>query len=274
MRETVNIIADCNGYRMSLVTALVEGVSHYWNTNIVDVHNLIEKDPLLRRRGTGTSKLNIKNNNVNILIQTHKAWVNDAHLEDIIYLHIDGARDISPNQISYSLRTYSGTGRHDYICSTEKHRNIIPFVLPGFFNPNRKKDIFMKWIPRDIPFMEYKDQLERSVFTWIFGFDAHPYQLGRGALSKRVFEAIACKTIPVVVCYDPSMFYKCGFDDDMIYFVRPSSFPYPFDTSLERIEYMRERGYKFVMKYHTIAKRMKIINHIIRRIINGKSKAS
>lgn len=273
MRETVNIIADCDGYRESLVSALVDGVSKYWNVNVVDVHPLL-REGILRRRGTGTSKLNINNDNVNILIQTHQAWVNDAHLEDIIYLHIDGARDISPNQISYSLSPYRGTERHDYSCSIKKHRNLIPFVLPGFFNPNREKNIFMKWIPRDIPFKEYKDQLERSIFTWIFAFDQHPYQMGRGVMSKRVFEAIACKTIPVVICYDPSMFYKCGFDDDMIYFVRPCNFPHPFDISPERIEYMRERGYKFLMKYHTITKRMKIINHIIKRVMNGKSKAN
>ncbi len=196
---------------------------------------------------------------INVLvIQPHCTILNDLPRTKIVYLHIDGAPSVNGTNLRYGMKMYNSNGVHDYKVH-EHHKTLYPFVFIDRFNPNREKDILISSIDRNCSFAEYKDILERSCFTIL---DCY------GFLSKRAFQALACKTIPIIITDMPELYHKLGFSTPFVIFNNPG-----LETSQLILKYqplVAEKGYKFISKYYSGKRRMKIIKTLLKRIFKSK----
>lgn len=232
------IIDDArSGLRDSSITfGLADHLKQYFNVKCYDA-STFTKD-------CGISRLIGSKPNRNIfIIQNHINFIIDGPKANVFYLHIDGAQSIHPNFITFAFYLFNAIGRHDYkIC--EKQINILPFANVNSFNPTREKDLHFSDIPREVTFEEYRDILERSEFTLV------KTELG---LSKRVPEAFACKTIPIIMTKALGMQKLYSRDHAPI-------IPYGGNISQAAKDYTQERvdkAYEFLLKNHTLKLRVK-----------------
>ena len=197
----------------------------------------------ITREECGISKI-IGNTPKNLLIIQNNVFFRlDVPGSVIFYFHIDGAQSFHPNQINFAFYLFNALGVHDYEVA-ENQKTLIPFVEMNEYNPNRKKDIKFSNISRDIPFDDYKDQLERSEFTII-----------RASiwLSKRALASLASRTIPLIITEVPEMYYRMGYQDDFCALIAS---PQQIPEVLKR-NYNRDKGYEWVKKYHSAEVRVK-----------------
>ncbi|MFW9875044.1 MAG: hypothetical protein ACFFG0_18215 [Candidatus Thorarchaeota archaeon] len=141
-------------------------------------------------------------------------------------------------------------------CSMFKTFYLPPAINPNDYNPipANEKDIFISDISRDkkkVPYVDYLDILKRSQHTII----------KPGNISVRALEALALKTIPIIIADKDLRFrYRnLGFNDlDNCYFITIE----PTMETLEIQNYNEEKannGYEFVRKNHTWKNRAQII---------------
>lgn len=235
----------------SITNGIAYELSKYFDISTIDITNA----PLFGHPDTTPGLSNILGSPSEggwyLYINNARSWKVDLPI-NVIYWHIDGLVNVHPNQAAFGLRFHNGEPYqvHDH------HINILPFVNTEVFNPHRKKDILISHISRTIPFDEYRDLLERSKFVmspdhW---------------LSKRMFEAMACRTIPIIVAEPRWLpFYRlAGFRDDFSLIIGADL---PWNESQwesilikERDYYdMADKAYKFILRYHTLEKRMKYV---------------
>lgn len=228
---------------MSLPVGLATHLSKYYNVRYFDTSQLDYKE-------CGISKLIGNARGTALIIQNNISFRIDVTDLKIIYLHIDGMSSINANSIDFAFYIFNAPGRHDYkVCENQK--TILPFAFVDYFNPDREKDILMSNIPRDVPFEEYKDIMERSQFTIIESY---------GYISKRAMEALACKTIPIIVSNNPGIYHRYGFEDDFC----------TFKTSpdMNKNHYNIEKGYLWIKNNHTAFHRVKAMIPYIDKIMN------
>jgi len=228
---------------MSLPVGLATHLSKYYNVKYFDTSQLDYKE-------CGISKLIGNSRGTSLIVQNNINFRIDVTDLKVIYLHIDGVPSINANYIDLAFYIFNAPGRHDYkVCENQK--TILPFAFIDYFNPDREKDILMSNIPRDVPFEEYKDTMERSQFTLI---EADCY------ISKRAMEALACKTIPIIVTKAPELYYRFGFELDFCSF---SDTP-----DIDKNHYNIEKGYLWIKNNHTAFHRVKAMIPHINRIMN------
>lgn len=194
-------------------------------------------------RECGISKL-VGNKAQNILIIQNSTFFNiDVSGCKIFYFHIDGTQSIHPNKIDFAFYLFNALGKHAYKVA-DNQRVLLPFANIGYFDPNREKEFYFSHITRDISYEEYKDKMERSEFLIV---EASNW------ISKRALEALACKTIPIIITDVPEMYYRMGFKDEFCGLI--SSY-----KDIERVmkrEYDINKGYEWLKKYHSAKVRIK-----------------
>lgn len=234
---------------VSMVKGLVDRLARKYSGSFFDTS--------FTEKGVGISRV-IGNEDFDFLfiIQNNRDLKIDVKAKHIFYFHVDGAQSIHPNSITHSFYLFNAYGIHDYKVS-ERQTTLYPFVVPEEFDPERKKDIWVEDIPRTISFNEYRDKLERSHYTII---NAEIW------LSKRAFQALACRTIPIIITKQIKMYRDFGFTDEFAVLVPPghSIAPRIKNMTLSGIE----KGYQWVIHNHSIDNRMEQIFTVINSYIN------
>lgn len=221
----------------SIPFGLASHLVEYFGIRCYDVSSIPEMNCGIRRLVSTDCPKNL------FIVQNPIDFIIDVPERNIFYLHIDGTQSIHPNQITFAFYLFNAIGVHYYtVC--EKQLTILPFADMSSFNPNKEKDIHFSDIPRSLPFDEYKDILERSKFTLVNA---------EHGISKRVPEALACKTIPIVITFVPEMQRRyCGEHVTVI--------SYDGDPHQKAKGYTKERvnkAYEFLKENHSLKKRIK-----------------
>jgi hypothetical protein len=261
-RESWNVLYG--GLRnMSLIHGIADELSKYFDIrtlNIVDMPN-IQRRPNGDFITPGISNV-IKEYGVGqfyLYINCGRNYSIDLPI-NVIYLHIDGGMNISPNQSVFGIKFMTTD------CTEDVHNHylgILPFANMKAFNPSRHKNVFMSDISRDIPFVEYVNLLERSKYVIIRG----------DWFSKRSVEALACKTIPIILCDKKTMvYYKlAGFTTDFCHFIETDKWEDYDNIILTNYDpEMANKGYNFVKKHHSLERRGKQMRRAITKVLKGK----
>lgn len=177
------------------------------------------------------------------IIQNQIPFKIDHPFKSVFYFHIDGTASINPSSITHAFYLFNALRKHIYKVA-DNQTIILPFAHLKSFNPNRKKDIDISDIPRDITFEEYRDQLERSQFTII---KANHW------LSKRIPEAWACKTIPIIISVVPEMQKRYCRGHAIIVNYGGDPFSRAKGYTQERVN----KAYEYLEKYHTLENRVR-----------------
>lgn len=192
-----------------------------------------------------------------LILQTDFSLINDVAHTKVVYFHIDGLPALTSSGLDFGLRMFVAPGVHSYKVY-EQNKILYPFIFMEGLNPNRKKDIVISCIDRDnCSYDKYLDILERSQFTIIDGYHF---------ISKRAYQALACKTIPIIVTNMENMYRILGFKEPFAIFMTHDMkgsviIPEGYD-----IEAVKQQGYDFIAKSHSARSRMGQIKRIMNRI--------
>lgn len=202
----------------------------------------------------GISKL-IGNTPQNLfIVQNNVFFKMDVSGCKVIYFHIDGTQSFHPNEIDFAIYLFNALGKHAYKVA-ENQKVILPFASMNFFNPSRTKNINLSDISRDVSHGEYKDILERSDFTIV---NAPNW------ISKRALEALACKTVPIILTNTPEMYYRMGFQDDFCKLMKPTD----LNPTTIKEDFDLEKGYNWVKQYHSAKVRVKQLLPYLKKYFN------
>lgn len=259
---TINLYSGLRN--MNLIHGICESFAEEYNIIKCDVRD-ISSEELAKHNGcTGVHHLIGQKEYANIfVIQSHVSIFNDLGHSKSIYFHIDGHETIGSKRCYYSMKMYNNVGIADYaLPGSMGYKHFFPFVFLDKFNPNREKDINVSCIDRNCSFKEYREILERSQFTIIdCGWKDQTF------VSKRVFQALACKTIPIIIGDSTTVYKKLAINRAvamfMNHFIEKSYIAYRYDPA------MAERGYALIKKLYSGKKAMKTIKAICRRVYNG-----
>lgn len=133
----------------------------------------------------------------------------------------------------------------DTECSMYKNFYLPPAIDPTEYNPNQEKNIFISDISRD------KNKVSRNDYLDILGRSQHII-IKPGNISVRALEALALKTIPIIIAEKDLRFrYRnLGFNKSNCYFISIE----PTINNLLILNYNEEianNGFQFVRKNHT-----------------------
>lgn len=252
---------------MNLINGIYDSLAEEYNVIKCDVGDIPQEELDKHNNCTGAHHLVGQVEGANIfVIQPSCAIINGLGFSKTIYFHIDGAETIGIKRLYYAFKIYNDVGGYDYPLSPQ-FKHLYPFVFLDRFNPNREKDITISCIDRFCSFAEYKDLLERSQFTVIDCRGFNPRKKFFTFTSKRVFQALACKTIPIIIGESDTVYKKFGIDDSIAMFMNHkigrSYIAYKYDLE------MVNRGYELMKACYSGKKRMKIIKAVCRRIYNS-----
>ena len=234
----------------SIPNAIADALEVYYDLDRIDLSKIPAKD-------CGISRVVGKDyprGHLFFIVQNHINFRIDIPDPKIIYFHIDGAASLNHSCINYVIKIWCAPGKADYNL-IERQYDMLPFVDPSHFNPNREKDLMVSDISTDIPYAEYKDLLERSCYLIVH---AHHW------LSKRPFQAAACRTIPIIVTrFKKGCYVDRGITDDIALFRTPGHI-----TNLPREynEEMANRTYNWVLNNHTIEHRVGKLIQIVEKV--------
>ena len=231
---------------MSVPMGLFKQLSLYYDVEYLDTVGLNYKE-------CGISKILGNRRGTVFVIQNDINFRKDVEGIKIIYLHIDDKPSLNASDVELAYYIYWAPGCEAYKIN-ENQEIIQPFCFIDYFNPDREKDILLSNIPRDVPFEEYKDLMERSKFTIINAYNW---------LSKRTLEAIACKTIPIVVTGTPEMYRHFGLKDNWISLLS--------SPDMNQDQYDRDASYKWLKNNHTAKIRVEQMKRGIDNIMNGNT---
>lgn len=270
---TINIYSGLRN--MTLINGICDSFAEEYNVIKCDVRDISSEELAKHNGSTGVHNLIGQKEYANIfVIQSHVSIFNDLGHSKSIYFHIDGMEAVGAKRCYYGMKMYNSAGGKDYpLPGSMGYKHFFPFVFLDKFNPDREKDINVSCIDRKCSFKEYKEILERSQFTVIDCRDVRENpNLGVGnnmctITSKRVFQALACKTIPIIIGDPDSVYKKLAIDDKIAMFmshiIKKSYVAHRYDPA------MAERGYKLMQKLYSGKKAMKTIKAICRRVYNG-----
>lgn len=241
-----------SGFRdCSIPNAIADGLEQYYDVERLDLSKIPSKE-------CGISRVignDYPRGHLFFIIQNHITMRIDIPDPKIIYFHIDDNPNINSKDVKYVVKIWIAAGKFDYKLREGFQYDILPFIDPDHFNPNREKDLMVSDVSRDLPYAEYKDLMERSCYLIVH---AHHW------LSKRVFQAAACRTIPIVVtrfkkdCYE----YR-GITDEVALFRLPGQIPkLPTECDKE----MADRTYNWVLNNHTIEHRLGKLVEIVEKV--------
>jgi hypothetical protein len=217
------------------------GFSHhlqeYFDIKCYDVSSMEPENCGIRRLVSTECPKNL------FIVQNHVDFIIDVPERNIFYLHIDGTQSVHPNQITFAFYIFNALGKHFYKVN-ERQLILLPFADMSSFNPNREKDIHFSNIPRGVSFEEYKDVLERSKFTLVSAYYG---------ISKRVPEAFACKTIPIVMTNEPEMQRRYCKDHVIVISYDGEPHQHAEDYTEERVN----KAYEFLKENHSLKQRIK-----------------
>ena len=206
-----------------------------------------------------------KEDDIIFYIQNQSHYSNDI-VNPIFYFHIDGAVVFNTQEIELGFRRWS----RDYYPVGKKHITVPLWVFPELHDPTKKKTNFLADINRNNSLEEYKETMETSKYVLIKG----------DWVSNRVFEAMASKTIPLIITWKVNKRFKdmktkyreMGLKDgENCYFI--DLYDWRRDLIInEYDEEMAQKGYDLVMKEHTFSNRVDIFRREIDNYMNSISK--
>lgn len=221
----------------SIPIGMATELKKYFNVTLYNLDGFDSREcGISRLIGNTPANLFIIQNIVNFRIDVPKCRV--------FYFHIDGAQSLNPSQIDMGFYLFNAVGKHSYKVS-EKQKTLLPFVDMKAFDCTREKNIHLSYIPRDRPFSEYKDILERSRFTLIHA----PIWV-----SKRMLEAIACRTVPIIRTDVPHFYYRMGWDNSFGYLTTSDAKIVP--SKIMAQPYNIDKAFEWTSKHHSVEKRV------------------
>lgn len=185
-----------------------------------------------------------------IVVQSHALLHNDTDIPLYLYKRELGPLTVdNPTKILYKYLLYN---------DKKNHKNILHAAInPSRYNPDREKDIIMSDIESwyTMGFERYRDILERSQYHMVKAY----------SISVRTLEALACKTIPIIIYVMPELkkaYEEMGIDDSMVVFTQIANWQ---QTKLIMAydENMAEKGYDFCINNLTIKNRAQQILEVI-----------
>lgn len=234
----------------SIPNSIANALEKYYEVERIDISKIPSQD-------CGISRVvgnDYPRGHLFFIVQNHLNLRIDVPDPKIIYFHVDGAASVIGPAIKRVIKVWCAAGVVDYKLNEEQY-DIFPFIDPTQFNPNREKDLMVSDVSTDIPYLEYKDLLERSCYLLVH---AHHW------LSKRPFQAAACRTIPIVVTrFKKDCYEKRGITTDIALFRTPGRIT---NLPMEPNEEMADRAYEWVLANHTIEHRIGKIVEIIEKV--------
>lgn len=191
-------------------------------------------------------------NEIILVVQCHINIRKDLPCKGYYYIHIDGHACCNPSDIDHGFKTWHSPGNTDYNIA-EKTTVLMPWVDLEDWNPHKEKTVHTLYISRISSFKDYKEDLEDSQHTVIYS--PHWY-------SKRVSQALACKTIPIIFTDEPDLYRAEGFEDGVnCVLIGYDGFTWNFNWAYE--VRVAEAGYELVKNHHTVEQRLEPLREAI-----------